>query len=173
MTFVFRFSSIVRWPEVAAPLRPRGRGEGWVAAQGVLLLATVAATFAGPNLPPGLRGPARGLGALGLLVGGGFFLAGVLDLGKNLTPLPRPKPGGALVTGGTYGVVRHPIYSGGLLAALGWALLRGRWLGLLASGALWVFFDAKATREEAWLAERFPDYPAYRRRVAKLVPGVY
>ena len=149
------------------------RGEGWVAAQTVLLLATVGATFVGSTLPTRLRGAARGLGVVGVLGGGSVFLAGVLNLGESLTPLPRPKPGGALVTSGVYGVVRHPIYSGVLLAALGWALLRGRWLGLLAVAALWSFFDAKASREEAWLAERFPDYPAYRQRVAKLVPGLY
>ena len=33
-------------------------------------------------------------------------------------------------------------------------------------------FDAKSRREEAWLAERFPEYPLYRRRVAKLIPGL-
>ena len=150
-----------------------GRGEGWVAAQTALLLAAVAATFAGPTLPARLRGPARLLGALGALGGGSLFLAGVLNLGENLTPLPRPKAGGTLVTSGVYGVVRHPIYSGVILAAFGWALLRGRWLGLLAVGTLWLFFDAKASREEAWLAERFPDYPAYCQRVAKLVPGLH
>ena len=151
----------------------RDRGEGWVAAQTGLLLATVATTFVGPTMPARLRGMSRALGALGVLGGVSLFLAGVLDLGKNLTPLPRPKPDGALVTSGVYGVVRHPIYCGVILAAFGWALLRGRWLGLLTVGTLWLFFDAKASREEAWLAERFPDYPAYCQRVAKLVPGLH
>lgn len=149
------------------------RGEGWVAAQALLLLANGAATFLGPRLPPLIRVPARLLGLGAILGGNGLFLAGALSLGRNLTPLPRPKTGARLVRTGPYRLVRHPIYSGLLIAAFGWALLHGRWLGLLAATSLVPFFDAKATREEAWLVERFPAYPAYRRRVAKLIPGLY
>lgn len=117
--------------------------------------------------------PTRLLG-LGAIFGGSvLLLAGALSLGRNLTPLPRPKAGARLVRTGPYRLVRHPIYSGLLIAAFGWALLHGRWLGLLAATSLVPFFDAKATREEAWLVERFPAYPAYRQRVAKLVPGLY
>ena len=38
---------------------------------------------------------------------------------------------------------------------------------------LFLLFDAKARREEAWLVEKFPSYAEYRRRVRKLVPFVY
>jgi protein-S-isoprenylcysteine O-methyltransferase Ste14 len=149
------------------------RGEGWVAAQTLLLLGSVAATFAGPVLPQSIRGPARLLGLAAIVGGGALFLAGALNLGENLTPLPRPKPAGTLVRTGAYRVVRHPIYGGVILAGVGWALFRGRWLGLAVSTSLLPFFDAKANLEETWLTERFPDYPAYRRRVRKLLPGVY
>ena len=149
------------------------RGEGWVAVQALLLLANGAATFRGPRLPPSVRVPARLLGLGAIISGGGLLLAGGLSLGRDLTPLPRPKAGARLVRTGPYQLVRHPIYSGLLIAGFGWALLHGRWLGLLAAASLVPFFDAKATREEAWLVERFADYPAYRQRVAKLLPGVY
>jgi protein-S-isoprenylcysteine O-methyltransferase Ste14 len=36
-----------------------------------------------------------------------------------------------------------------------------------------LFADFKATREERWLRERFPDYPDYARRVRKLIPFVH
>jgi len=149
------------------------RGEGWVAAQALLLLANGAATFLGPRLPPAVRVLARLLGLGAILGGSGLLLAGGWSLGRDLTPLPRPKAGARLVRSGPYQIVRHPIYSGLLIAAFGWALLHGRWLGLLAAASLVHFFDAKATREEAWLVERFPDYPAYREQVSKLLPGVY
>ena len=149
------------------------RGEGWVAAQALLLLANGAATFLGPRLPPAVRVLARLLGLGAILGGSGLLLAGGWSLGRDLTPLPRPKAGARLVRSGPYQIVRHPIYSGLLIAAFGWALLHGRWLGLLAAASLVHFFDAKATREEAWLVERFPDYLAYRERVVKLLPGVY
>jgi protein-S-isoprenylcysteine O-methyltransferase Ste14 len=35
------------------------------------------------------------------------------------------------------------------------------------------FFDAKARREERWLAEKFPEYAGYCRRVRRLIPWVY
>ena len=41
------------------------------------------------------------------------------------------------------------------------------------AGVLFVFFDVKARREEAWLVAAFPGYAAYRRRVRKLIPLVY
>jgi hypothetical protein len=63
--------------------------------------------------------------------------------------------------------------SGGILMSLGNAVWHRRPLGLLGAAALLVFFDAKAGREERWLEQRFPEYPAYRRRTKKLVPGMY
>ena len=149
------------------------RGEGWVAAQAVLFLFLLAGSAVGPTLPASLRAPAGWLGIAGLVVGAPLLVAGGARLGRNLTPLPRPKADAALVQGGAYRLVRHPIYGGGIIGGLGWALLRGRWLGVLAAVALAVFFDAKATREERWLVDQFSDYPAYRHRVRKLIPGVY
>ncbi len=39
--------------------------------------------------------------------------------------------------------------------------------------ALFVLLDVKSRREERWLVEKFPEYPAYQRRVRKLIPFVY
>ncbi len=106
------------------------------------------------------------------LAGAALLAWGGLSLGRNLTPLPRPPEGGTLIQGGAYRRVRHPIYSGACLAALGWALYHGRWAGLLGAAAQLLFFNAKANREEVWLTERFPEYPSYQREVAKLIPGL-
>jgi protein-S-isoprenylcysteine O-methyltransferase Ste14 len=149
------------------------RGEGWVAAQVALLLLLLVGSFVDPTFPASLRRPAGWVGIVGLIAGTPLLVAGGTSLGRNLTPLPRPKADAALVQTGAYRLVRHPIYGGAILGGLGWALLRGRWLGVLAAVALAVFFDAKASREERWLVERFSDYPAYRRRVPKLIPGLY
>jgi protein-S-isoprenylcysteine O-methyltransferase Ste14 len=124
-----------------------------------------------PPLPAGLRVPAAAVGAVllaaGLVVGG----LGALQLGSNLTIFPRPKGDGELVESGVYGMVRHPIYTGVLLAALGFSLLRGAAPSLLLSLALWGFFELKARREERWLAEQFPRYRGYIRRVpSRIVP---
>jgi protein-S-isoprenylcysteine O-methyltransferase Ste14 len=149
------------------------RGGGWVAVQFPLVGLALLLARVGPPLPGQFRGVAWVVGGPTLGLGGLLFGLGILQLGRNLTPFPMPKPDAMLVRDGLYGYVRHPIYSGGVLGVLGWALLNGRWAGLLAALMVGVFFDAKASREERWLTARFPEYAAYQRQVPKLVPFLY
>jgi protein-S-isoprenylcysteine O-methyltransferase Ste14 len=156
-----------------ARLPSRGpRGEGWVALQGVILVAIAAAGRLGPawggswNLAGIVGVAAIGLG----LACAGLGLAG---LRENLTALPRPVEAGRLVEDGVYGLVRHPIYAGLVVAGLGWGLATASPVALLASVVLGCFFDVKARREEAWLLHAYPGYAAYRARVRKLVPFIY
>jgi protein-S-isoprenylcysteine O-methyltransferase Ste14 len=149
------------------------RGEGWVALQGVIFVAIAAAGRLGPawSGPWQIAGFAVGVAAIALgLACAGLGLAG---LRANLTALPRPVEGGRLVADGVYGLVRHPIYAGLVLAGLGWGLVTASPVALLASVLLGCFFDVKARREEAWLLDAYPGYAAYRARVSKLVPFVY
>jgi protein-S-isoprenylcysteine O-methyltransferase Ste14 len=108
-----------------------------------------------------------------MVLGGGLLLAAALRLGPGLTPLPYPRPGGALVDTGPFALVRHPMYSGGFLLALGWALVVRSWLTLGYVVLLFVFLDLKSRREERWLHEKFPAYRDYQRRVRRLVPFLY
>jgi len=146
------------------------RGEGWFVLQLVLLvIIALAPRFEGVAFPDGLR-----LAGWALLAGGGVFgLAALLQLGTNITPFPRPIAGGKLVTSGVYALVRHPIYAGLIVAAFGWALVRMNPLGVFLALLLLGFFDLKSRREEAWLMEVYRDYVDYRRRVKKLIPGIY
>lgn len=150
----------------------RGRGELWVVGQFVLLAAILLSPsqIAGlPAWPEGLRWAGAALGlALGL-AGVGVALAAARTLGASLTPFPRPRDGATLVQHGIYGVVRHPIYSGIVLGALGWSLLRASLPSLLLTLALALFFDRKARREEAWLLEAYPGYREYMARVRRRV----
>jgi protein-S-isoprenylcysteine O-methyltransferase Ste14 len=108
------------------------------------------------------------------LLGGSILaLAGVLRLGSNLTPLPYPKSDATLVETGPYALVRHPIYSGLILAAFGWALFVHGWLTLSYAIVLLIFFDVKSRIEERWLSEKFTGYAKYRKRIRKLIPWVY
>lgn len=149
-------------------------GEGWVTGQ-VLLLAAVG--VAGVVDRPDWDGDALAVSTvvgLGLVVAGLVIgIVGVRDLGPSLTPVPRPKDGAALVQQGIYGWVRHPLYLGLVLGALGWALFSASLLGVAFTVALAVFLDLKARREEVWLRERYPLYAHYARRVRRFVPGVY
>jgi protein-S-isoprenylcysteine O-methyltransferase Ste14 len=146
------------------------RGLSWVVIQ-VVLLAVIA--LIPPDLLPRLPEP---LWIIGPLVGGaGLLLVGfsALFLGTNLTVFPYPKKDGELTQHGVYGLVRHPMYSGVLLCALGWSLLRTSLPSLLCWVVLGIFFDRKATREEIWLTAKYPNYADYRRRVRKLIPWLY
>ena len=101
------------------------------------------------------------------------FIAGVLALGRNLTPFPRPSPKTKLVQRGIYSVLRHPLYTSVVCGAVGCSLLRQSLPGLAVSLVLALFFDAKARREERWLREKFPDYDQYAVKVKRLIPWLY
>ena len=109
------------------------------------------------------------LGAAGLLLA----VRGGADLRSALTPFPKPVENAPLVDRGAYGIVRHPIYTGIIAGALGWGLLMASPAALAGALALFVLFDLKSRREEAWLVERHAGYADYRRRTRKLIPGVY
>jgi len=78
-----------------------------------------------------------------------------------------------LVTSGPYHLVRHPIYSGILLAGIGTAVaLSFIWLFAVVLAA--VYFVYAATIEERFMTEQFPDaYPDYKRSSRMLVPFVF
>ena len=115
----------------------------------------------------------RVAGVVLLLIGGAGGALAALRLGTNLTPFPRPRPRGVLVTTGPYAVVRHPIYAAVMALAFGWALVWGSLPTLGGATALLLLFDLKSRREERWLVDRFPEYPGYQRRVRKLIPFIY
>lgn len=126
-----------------------------------------------PVWPPGLASVATVAGAALAVAGGVLALWGVSGLGSNLTALPYPKDGSQLVVSGPYAIVRHPIYSGLIIGALGFALFVHGWLSLIYALVLFIFFDVKSRKEERWLVQKFPDYPEYVARVRKLIPWVY
>lgn len=147
------------------------RGEVWVVIQVLLFALFILTPQAGPAWPAPTA--FRIAGAAVIAGGIAVLYNSVVALGKSLTPFPRPLPTAELVTTGAYRLVRHPIYFGVLLAALGISLLTLSPLRLVLTLLLGVFFDRKATREERWLVDRYPGYPAYQARVRKLVPYLY
>ncbi|MCX6539254.1 MAG: isoprenylcysteine carboxylmethyltransferase family protein [Acidobacteria bacterium] len=167
-------------PDLAAadhkPWWKGARGEWLVVAQVVL----IGLVFLGPRTVVGqpawpfpFPNACPVMGGVLMVVGGVLFVAGFIRLGRGLTPLPYPKDGARLVQTGPFALVRHPIYSGGLVLGLGWALYVQGWLTLGYVVALFVFLDVKSRREEKWLRERFPAYATYQQRVRKLIPFVY
>jgi protein-S-isoprenylcysteine O-methyltransferase Ste14 len=151
--------------------RFRNKGGWWVVGQGVMFgWAAVALWSAGSD------DVAAGLlwgGILVAVTGLGLAGDGVLRIRRHITALPAPVAGAPLVEDGSYRMVRHPIYGGLVLAALGLSAARGSLLGVTAAVALGVFFFLKSRFEERLLATSYPAYEAYRERVAhRLIPWV-
>lgn len=149
------------------------RGTGWVVGQFALLGVLALVAFLTPSWPEGARTGLAVVGVVVALLGGVLAIAAARELGPSLTPFPRPAHRGTLVDTGPFRVVRHPIYTGGLLFCLGISLVTGI-LTLVATVALAVLWAGKIRVEEAHLVERYPAYAAYQARVrARLLPGVY
>jgi protein-S-isoprenylcysteine O-methyltransferase Ste14 len=79
-----------------------------------------------------------------------------------------------VVDSGPYGIVRHPIYTGLLLAVLATAAIKGTIAGFAGAVIIILGLWMKARVEEQWLREELgaEAYDAYRRRVPMLVPFV-
>jgi protein-S-isoprenylcysteine O-methyltransferase Ste14 len=123
----------------------------------------------GLNSDPWRAGLGLALFALGL----GFAIWARVHIGRNWgTPMSQ-KNEPELVTSGPYHLIRHPIYSGVLLAGVGTAVALG-WPWLIAVALAGVYFVYSATIEERNMAERFPQqYPAYRHATRMFVPFVF
>jgi protein-S-isoprenylcysteine O-methyltransferase Ste14 len=107
--------------------------------------------------------------ALGL----GFAIWARVHIGRNWgTPMTQ-KNEPELVTSGPYQLVRHPIYSGILVAGAGTAVALS-WLWLTAVALASVYFLYSATIEERYMTEQFPDnYPVYKHATKMLVPFIF
>jgi len=116
----------------------------------------------------------RWLGVVLFAAGGALRIWPVFVLGRCFSGLVAIQPGHTLVTGGIYGVIRHPSYLGLLVGSLGWALAFRSALGVLLTALLIPPLVARIGAEERLLRTQFGDeYDAYRRCTSRLIPGIY
>jgi protein-S-isoprenylcysteine O-methyltransferase Ste14 len=153
------------------------RGEYWVILQITFFIA-FALLPVYPNaaivmLPTAWQYGVLALAALLGVIAVSLLIGGVIALGTNLTPLPHPRDEGTLVTSGVYGLVRHPIYSSVIFAAIAYSLWQWSLSHAVGAVVLFLFLDMKARKEESWLQEKFADYELYRSQVKKLIPWLY
>jgi protein-S-isoprenylcysteine O-methyltransferase Ste14 len=109
---------------------------------------------------------------VGMFAGAVLLIGGVIGIRKYLTPLPYPVENNRLVDTGVFALVRHPLYSAQLFAAAGWTIYTLSLSHLLVTIVAYIFFNHKASKEEAWLTQRHPEYRDYAAKVGKFVPGV-
>lgn len=92
-------------------------------------------------------------------------------LGRNWSSQITLKEGHTLVCTGPCRYLRHPIYSGILLALVGTALTVGLYRALLGVALAWLAFLWKASKEDTWLASAFgEEFERQRRRAGRLLP---
>jgi protein-S-isoprenylcysteine O-methyltransferase Ste14 len=142
---------------------------GWllVATQAILLSLLVVGPGDGAWTVPR---PLRLAGNVLRVAGAAAIILGALRLGRSASMHPAPTSGAVLRTDGAYRLVRHPIYSGVLLLALGIASTAGSVVALVIFAVLVGVLSVKARFEESLLQRRFPGYLAYARATPRFVP---
>jgi protein-S-isoprenylcysteine O-methyltransferase len=145
----------------------------------VLTLAIIAA-FLLPHLPVfhfvnfAPVSPALSIAGVVLtLAGHALLVAARHTLGDNWSQMVSAKEGHELVTGGPYRYIRHPMYTGTLIALTGSAIVVGGpfvfVLLVLTPLFLW-----RTGAEDRLMAQLFPnEHPAYKARTKKLIPFVW
>ena len=155
-----------------AEKRPTQRLIMWFASIGFIALIVVPPIeyrLHGSSLPPSVN-------LIGdVLVAIGFFLiffvyrentftSATIELAENQR----------VISTGPYAIVRHPIYSGFIVATLGTAIAHGDVAGLVATALVTICWASKARLEESFMIEKFgAEYEDYRRHVKGLIPGVW
>jgi protein-S-isoprenylcysteine O-methyltransferase Ste14 len=105
-----------------------------------------------------------------VLVGTAAGIITLMRLGRSFSMMAEAR---RLVTSGPYRFVRHPLYLAEELAIIGLSM---QFFSAAAAFVLFVQIAFQLRRmhnEEAVLEETFPEYAAYRRRTARLLPGIY
>lgn len=133
----------------------------------VFLQLTLIGLIAYPSVWPSLNPFNLALCGLGLAVG---FVAFFTMPRKTFAVMPEPAACGELVTHGIYRFIRHPMYLGILLCAIGADLAYQTPWKWGAAMALCIVLVMKMRREERLLLARFPAYEAYKKRTKAIVP---
>ncbi|GAB5537974.1 MAG: hypothetical protein Salg2KO_00770 [Salibacteraceae bacterium] len=113
----------------------------------------------------------RHAGIVASLIGVVMVFWAIIQLRPSLSIFPTPIPGGKLITSGIYARFRHPIYSGLIIAMLGYAITSqsGFRLGIVV--ALFLLFWLKARYEESRLSQTFDGYEQYKKTSWMFFPG--
>lgn len=149
------------------------RGGGWVVLQFVLIPLVILVGLVAGGWPHDVAIALKTVGAVLAFAGGAVIFLAARALGSNLTPFPRPLETGRVTETGPYRVVRHPIYSGGVLFVVGYGLAFSPWALALAV-LLAIVWGLKSIVEERFLSLQYPAYAEYCTRTRyRLVPFVY
>ena len=105
------------------------------------------------------------LGVFIIIIASLILLIAIKDLGKNLSPLPRPIKNSNLVTTGIYRLTRHPIYYSLIFISFGVFITKLSIYYLFLSISLCLIIKFKIALEEQYLNNKFKNYLLYKNEV--------
>tara|TARA_B100002019_G_scaffold73606_1_gene63590 strand:- start:61 stop:534 length:474 start_codon:yes stop_codon:yes gene_type:complete len=105
------------------------------------------------------------LGFLIIIIACIILLVAINDLGRNLSPFPRPKNNSNLVTKGIYRYTRHPMYYSLVFISLGVFITKLSIYFLFLSTSLVLVIKFKIALEEKYLNDKYKNYLLYKNKV--------
>jgi protein-S-isoprenylcysteine O-methyltransferase Ste14 len=142
-------------------------------------LAILPGFYVATGIPEAADYPARwwavALGAIIFASALWVFRRAHKELGRNWSITLEIRERHALVSGGPYAVVRHPMYTSFMLMGLGQAFLLSNWVaGLAGLVGFAILFFLRVDKEERMMLENFgPQYRAYMERTKRIIPYLY
>ena len=94
-----------------------------------------------------------------------ILLVAIKDLGRNLSPFPRPINNSNLVTTGIYRFTRHPMYYSLIFISFGIFIIKLSIYYLFLSICLGLIIKFKIALEEQYLSNKFKNYLLYKNEV--------
>ena len=117
----------------------------------------------------------EGIGLIALIVSMYFTLYSYID-NPYLSPLVRIQKdrGQKVVSTGVYGIIRHPLYLGGILIFIGSPMLLGSVYGIIIGVIVSLLICGRIIGEEKVLTEELEGYDEYKKRVKyRLIPHIW
>ena len=105
------------------------------------------------------------IGLLIIVIGSAIMLVAIKDLGDNLSPFPKPKANGNLVTSGIYSFMRHPMYFSLILISFGIFITKLNLYYLFLTITLSLIIKFKIILEDKYLNKKFKDYFFYKQKI--------
>ena len=94
-----------------------------------------------------------------------LIIFSVKDLGKSLSPMPRPKENSKLITNGIYSAIRHPMYYSLIIISYSLFIKSFTIYNLILSILLTFIISNKIKIEEEYLTKKFHNYISYKNEV--------
>jgi protein-S-isoprenylcysteine O-methyltransferase Ste14 len=145
----------------------------------LLGLAILPGFYVATGIPESADYPSRrwavALGAMIFALALWVFRRSHKELGRNWSITLEIRERHALVSGGPYALVRHPMYTSFMLMGLGQAFLLSNWVaGLAGLAGFAILFFLRVDKEERMMLESFgPQYRTYMERTKRIIPYIY